>query len=706
MTSDFVAEDAPTDDEMWSPVFWINEDLGVPLYWWQDTVVSWFEDSRGPVRGSLCTPNGAGKSSNIVGPLALWWLGLHEKGRVVITTKDGKQLVNQVWEAIERHRSKFPDWSFLKSERKVENGTGGWILGFTTDEPGRAEGWHKLNDEDGPLLIIVDEAKSVQENIFNAIDRCTFNALLYTSSPGLKSGTFYRSVTDPRMGFKALKVGLKDCPHIPQHRIDAVVAKYGPDHPFTLSTLHGEFMDEDESTRFIVPPSSLRLLLDNPPPYSHGDKVAFCDFAAGGDENVLAVKTGNRVEIQAAWREVNTMAACGRFVVEFQRVGLRPSDIYGDNSGLGKVMIDRLTEMGWPINRVDNGSSPRDSAYYNRGAEIWFTGSEVIQTMNCILPDDEALHAQLTTRQVVMTSDGILKIEEKKDMKKRGLPSPDRADAVLGCLAVDVAMASTFFEVSGMKLLEKMARESTPEHGNIEASGATLAYNATSASPWLDVWERPTAGLSYLAVLSPPRHDSPNQDHAFFIVRAGYPVPREPARKTRIVCRLSLPCRWDAQPLADMVSRVVRWYGNPLTIPIVNDRGDIIQALRAAGVTISVRRDFERLKRGAQSNAIEYGWESNKFTRSMWIGDLADAIRNQTIEIEDVDCVMELFALSSDNSDQLRRAEAIGVALNQLTYASKNEPAPVNILNPADELDQSNRGWAQMRKGANRLAIS
>ncbi len=220
------------------------------------------------------------------------------------------------------------------------------------------------------------------------------------------------------------------------------------------------------------------------------------------------------------------------------------------------------------------------------------------------------------------------------------------------------------------------------------------------------MWERPTSGLSYIAVLNPPRLDDPNRDHVFYVFRDAYTIPREPTRKLRLVCRLSLPCRWDAQPLAEMVSRIAQWYGHPTVIPIVNERGDIISALRAAGVTISTRRDFERHKRGAHSNTIEYGWESNDFTRSMWIGELADAIRNNTMEIEDIDCVMELFSLSSDNAGKLRKAEALGVALSNMTYASKNTPAPVNILNPSDDIDRTTSGWRQMRKGAAGHAIS
>ena len=45
------------------------------------------------------------------------------------------------------------------------------------------------------------------------------------------------------------------------------------------------------------------------------------------------------------------MSAVGRFIVEFQRYGLKPHDIYADASGLGIPMCDALQEAGWSVNR-------------------------------------------------------------------------------------------------------------------------------------------------------------------------------------------------------------------------------------------------------------------------------------------------------------------------------------------------------------------
>ena len=80
-----------------------------------------------------------------------------------------------------------------------------------------------------------------------------------------------------------------------------------------------------------------------------------------------------------------------------------------------------------------------DEHYGNLGAEMWdyIKGlleqnmSNYINDESAVLqlPDDDVLISQLATRKWSITSKGKILLESKKDMKKRGLKSPDRADA-------------------------------------------------------------------------------------------------------------------------------------------------------------------------------------------------------------------------------------------------------------------------------------
>ena len=325
---------------------------------------------------------------------------------------------------------------------------GGQCLAFTTDESARAEGHH--SDRDAPLLIIIDEAKSVDPTIFEAFDRCSFSVLLMVSSPGLKMGRFFDAFSGHRDRYVFVEqVGLADCPHISQARIDDVIATYGRDAEFTKSTLYGEFMEQDLNQPMAINFESLRLLLETPTHarISPNDTTAFCDFAAGGDENVLAIRSGNKLMELIGWRDSNTTAAVGRFILLFRRYGLKASQIWGDNGGLGHPMCDMLRDAGWPINRTDFGAKARDEAHFiNLATELWFELGSKIERGEIVLLNDPLLVAQLTSRRVFYDARGRLKLEPKDDLRARGVRSPDRGDAVAACFYY--GSSSNFFRPS------------------------------------------------------------------------------------------------------------------------------------------------------------------------------------------------------------------------------------------------------------------
>jgi hypothetical protein len=656
-----------------TPVGFAETVLGMILYWWQAEVLTWFESTFELVKASLCTPNGAGKSAYVDAILALWWITVHPQGIVVITTKDSKQLDNQLWPAIERHKGKFPQYDFI--ERMVRNGKGGFIIGFTTDDPGRAEGWHKLDDVCGPLLIIGDEAKSIADQIHMALDRCTYNAKLLTSSPGLTEGIFWKSQREdqaaPPIGYHHLKVGLLDCPHIPQSRIDNILAEYGPDHWFTRSTLHGEFTDVDSDTLFVIPKEVVReaMGMDGhlPPAYVPGGKRAFCDFAAGRAENVFAYREGNRVEV-TAWKDPDPMRAIGRFIGLFVEKSLLPSEIKGDAGGMGIPILARFNELGWPIIGVNNESEAVDSVRYpNRGAERWHQAAFKIRGL--ILPNDPVAFEQLTKRRAAPTSGGKLGLETKDQMKERGQPSPDRGDGIVEVAGEDVDGATTMLDSGGLQKMEKEARGMVrAECGKIELGPLGARYEQ-AVNGWLSVFEKPITGRAYICVVNPYRHDEPLLNHSLIVVRSAFWDDKESVmRPARLAAKVRVsPFRLDAGPLVEMVRKVSSWYGGCIVVPVVNDRGDVIERLLAAALHVYAREDFEAFKHGRRE--IKFGWQSDDFTRSMWIGALAEAIREDKVVCEDVGTVMQLYQLDGKNR-QMRDAEALGVAIQLGNYAT------------------------------------
>jgi hypothetical protein len=96
-----------------------------------------------------------------------------------------------------------------------------------------------------------------------------------------------------------------------------------------------------------------------------------------------------------------------------------------------------MHEMGWRIQRWSNGDkASREEEYKNRGTEMWYEGAKRIEKREYILDIDDETAGQLTSRTGHPASDGRLAIESKEDLKRRLGYSPDRAEAILGAMAI------------------------------------------------------------------------------------------------------------------------------------------------------------------------------------------------------------------------------------------------------------------------------
>ena len=124
---------------------------------------------------------------------------------------------------------------------------------FSATDPGYAEGYHGqwVLDKDGnkyysPLLFIIDEAKSVKQDIFNAKDRCSPDMTLVVSTPGENTGPFYDIISKEPPGWDVIPVTWRDCPHLLEGRAytyrQNLIKKFGEDSPFIQSMIFGNFI--------------------------------------------------------------------------------------------------------------------------------------------------------------------------------------------------------------------------------------------------------------------------------------------------------------------------------------------------------------------------------------------------------------------------------------------------------------------------------
>jgi hypothetical protein len=461
-------------EDLSKPSAFASNVLGINLYDWQRKVLRDLEPRD--CRVALRAANGSGKTSTVISAILIWHALVYPRSIAVTTAGVFRQVESQLWPSLRNHIAKLGGaWEVTSGEIRYlhPNGNTSRIIGYSATDPGRAEGWHAEDHEYHPLLMVVDEAKTVADPLFEAISRCQPTRLLIASSPGGTSGAFYRAFTKEANMWQKHAVTAFDCPHITQTQIDEVVQRYGEKHPLTRSMIYGEFVDIGLES-LVINLTQLQNCYNTPPRFRPGVRIAGVDFAAGGDQNVICISDGNKILPMIAWREKDTMAAVGRFIVEFKKAGLEANNIYADSGGMGMVMCDALAEAGWVVNRVNFGATAYDNnAYTNRSAEMWYGMAKKIEDAEIILPEDEDLTAQLTCRRTITNSKGKLGVESKDSMRARGIASPDRADALALCLSsTNMGLDLTFqIERPTWKSLQEMMVSHDPVMSGFDAGG-------------------------------------------------------------------------------------------------------------------------------------------------------------------------------------------------------------------------------------------
>jgi hypothetical protein len=180
----------------------------------------------------------------------------------------------------------------------------------------------------------------------------------------------------------------------------------------------------------------------------HGPLLLGVDPAgAGADRTSIAWRRGHCITKVESRRGLDTMEIVG-WVQKIIREE-RPAKMNIDVGGLGVGVFDRLMELGHSrsvVNAVNFGGKgieppPLDEkgnpagGFANRRAEMWGNLKKVLEQGRFSLPDRDSLQADLVSCGYKYRSDGKLVLESKDDMKRRGVPSPDEADAVALCFS-------------------------------------------------------------------------------------------------------------------------------------------------------------------------------------------------------------------------------------------------------------------------------
>jgi len=164
-----------------------------------------------------------------------------------------------------------------------------------------------------------------------------------------------------------------------------------------------------------------------------GPSIIGQDIARYGDDSsVAAIRKGNKIFWLDHWAKTNLMHTTGKIVNLIDR--FKPSSVNLDAIGLGSGVYDRLIELKYKqVNAIQVQEKARGEdkeKFANLRAEMYKNLASKFENGEISIPDDLELIAQLSSIKYKINSRGQLQMESKEEMKKRGVKSPDKADAL------------------------------------------------------------------------------------------------------------------------------------------------------------------------------------------------------------------------------------------------------------------------------------
>jgi hypothetical protein len=406
------------------------------------------------LRQAVSSGRGIGKSA-LVSWLVIWMLSTRIGSTTIVSANSESQLrsvtwaeitkwlamgLNSHWFEVSATRLIPAKWLTELVERDLRKGTRYWgVEGrlWSAENPDAFAGVHNY---DG-VLVIFDEASGIDDTIW-AVTAGFFTEntpnrfWLAFSNPRRNTGYFYETFHSKRDFWNTKVVDARTVEGTDKQVYQQIIDEYGPDSSQAHVEVYGQFPDagDDQFIGVVLVEDAMQRekYKDQSAPIVIGvDPARF-----GADATVIAVRQGRDIVKIIRHRGDDTMTVVGYVIEAIEE--FKPTLVVIDEGGLGAGIVDRLKEQRYRVKGVNFGNKSKNPIMYgNMRAQMWGDMREWLKT--AAIPNDRFLKTDLISPMMKPDSRGTIFLESKKDMKARGLASPDAADAICVTFAFPVA---------------------------------------------------------------------------------------------------------------------------------------------------------------------------------------------------------------------------------------------------------------------------
>jgi hypothetical protein len=431
---------------MHDSVGWVEDRLGEQLWSKQREIAESVEQHR---HTAVPSCHSSGKSY-LAGRLADWWIDAHPVGEafVITTAPTANQVSAILWREIARGHRKgglrgkitrgaVPAWTI-----------DGELVAFGRKPADYVDAEQAMQAFQGVharyVLVILDEATGIPQWLFDAAETLATgpnDRILAIGNPDDPTSPFRDICEEPDTIWNVIRIDAfstprftgepvdEQIPLITEQWVDERRVVWGEESPLFQSKIHARFPDISDDTLF--PPALIRKAweteLAGMVQGGYGGDVA----RYGDDETVVYRNRGGVLRLVETARKQSLTTTAGMFARIVRAHGADEVPINVDGDGLGAGVVDQLRDQELPVLEFRGGMPANDpERFVNRRAEMFWLLREAIDIGEVDLdPADLDLAAQLGKLKWSTDVRGRVRVESKEDMRRRGVKSPDRADA-------------------------------------------------------------------------------------------------------------------------------------------------------------------------------------------------------------------------------------------------------------------------------------
>lgn len=410
--------------------------------------------------------HGVGKSM-LVAVLVCWWIDTRGANAFVASTAPSQAQISAiVWKEVrkfynlakKRYKAglidhELPGYITSDNQWKME---GGIILGFGRKPPDNKEG-DFFQGIHGSVLAIGDEACGLSEDMIDALGNITSNEnsrRILIANPTNPSSHLAKIFKEAKDTWTLFTISVLDSPNftgepMPQAALENLTGPsyvedkkidYGEDSPRFKARVLGEFAYDLGDT--LIKPEDIAVALDTEIiPAADEPVILGVDVARfGKDASVIYSNQGGVLRYVDSNFDAARVTETANWVHR-HAINENATEVRIDALGIGGGVVDSLMSFDPPprytiVAMNSNGTTPDRKQHHNARAYWWDEFRRNLRTglLDLDQADENSERLQdelMSVEYKFSTSTGGLLVESKEDMRKRGMKSPDFADAAI-----------------------------------------------------------------------------------------------------------------------------------------------------------------------------------------------------------------------------------------------------------------------------------